>query len=82
MVGHQVGQKGSQDLKTTQNFSQGHGKNLMILSNYYYNWRSLKYRLTPFSFFNLAPLIAMITLKGVPPQKLQALPELLVVVSQ
>ena len=31
VVGHQVGQKVSQDLKTTRNFSQGHGENLMIL---------------------------------------------------
>ena len=32
-------------------------------------------------FFDLAPLIAMTAFKGVPPQKLQALPELLALVS-
>ena len=32
-------------------------------------------------FFNLAPLVAVVALKGVPPQKFQALQQLLVVVS-
>ena len=32
-------------------------------------------------FFDLVPLVALVALKWVPPQKLQALPQLLVLVS-